>query len=166
MEHYFDYDCIDMSKEQFVVAYGNFSNYLVSNYGTIKNRLTGHIMKQQVNSHGYRYVQLVETGRPGSHKRSFPALPRHNRYSYRGTIAGRGGERYYAKIADLRYHKSLDEPKPRGGHQKNANKSHWKDWELETRSDCANWKAHKKYHHQYEQKIFREEKQIKKSSRH
>lgn len=68
MEHYFDYDGIDMSKEQFVVAYGNFSNYLVSNYGTIKNRLRGHIMKQQVNSHGYKYVQLVETGRPGSHK--------------------------------------------------------------------------------------------------
>lgn len=71
MEHYFGYDGIDMSKEQFVVAYGNFSNYLVSNYGTIKNRLTGHIMKQQVNSHGYRYVQLVETGRPGSHKHIF-----------------------------------------------------------------------------------------------
>lgn len=68
MEHYFNYDGIDMTKEIFVVAYGNFSNYLVSNFGNIKNRLTGHIMKQQINSHGYRYTQLVETGRPGSHK--------------------------------------------------------------------------------------------------
>lgn len=110
----------------------------------------------------YLYIHY----QPDKQKRSFPALPRHNRYSYRGTIAGRGGERYYAKMADLRYHKSLGEPKPRGGHQKNASKNHWEDWELETRSDCANWKAHKKYHHQYEQKIFREEKRIKKSSRH
>lgn len=99
-------------------------------------------------------------------KKYYPRIYRHNRYSYRGSIQGRGGERYYAKMADLRYHKSLGEPKPRGGHKKNATKNHWDEWELETRSDCANWKAHKKYRHQYEQKIFREEKRIKQSSRH
>ena len=93
-------------------------------------------------------------------------IKHHNKYSYRGTIQGRGGERYYAKMADIKYHKSLGEPKPRGGHKKNAIKNHWDEWELETRSDCANWKAHKKYRHQYEQKVFREEKRIKKSSRH
>lgn len=37
MEHYFNYDGIDMTKEIFVVAYGNFSNYLVSNFGNIKS---------------------------------------------------------------------------------------------------------------------------------
>ena len=101
-----------------------------------------------------------------THKRYVPAINRHNRYSYRGTIQGRGGERYYAKMADIKYHKSLGEPKPRGGHKKNAIKNHWSEWELETRSDCANWKSHKKYRHQYEQKVFREEKRIKQSSRH
>lgn len=101
-----------------------------------------------------------------THKMYVPAINRHNRYSYRGTIQGRGGERYYAKMADIKYHKSLGEPKPRGGHKKNAIKNHWSEWELETRSDCANWKAHKKYRHQYEQKIFREEKRIKQSSHH
>lgn len=101
-----------------------------------------------------------------THKRYVPAINRHNRYSYRGTIQGRGGERYYTKMADIKYHKSLGEPKPRGGHKKNAIKNHWDEWELELRSDCANWKAHKKYRHQYEQKVFRQEKRLKRSSRH
>lgn len=101
-----------------------------------------------------------------THKRYVPVINRHNRYSYRGTIQGRGGERYYANMADIKYHKSLGEPKPRGGHKKNAIKNHWDEWELETRSDCANWKAHKQYRHQYEQKVLREEKRIKQSSRH
>lgn len=87
---------------------------------------------------------------------------RRNRYSYRNGIQGRGGERYYTQLADIKYEKSLGHPRPRGGHKKNAAKNHWDEWELEVRSECANWKRDTKLRHQYERKICRNYKKLKK----
>lgn len=70
MKHYQNYSDVDMSHECFVPA-ADYSNYLVSNYGRVVNRKTKHLMKQQINSKGYKYVQLVQDGKPGSHKHVF-----------------------------------------------------------------------------------------------
>lgn len=67
MEHYSNYDRIDMTKEIYVEAY-KFPNYLVSNYGTVINRKTKHVKAQTKNKHGYLYVQLVLPNKPRSHK--------------------------------------------------------------------------------------------------
>lgn len=70
MEHYSNYEGIDMTKEVYVEAHG-FPNYLVSNYGTVINRKTKHIKVQTKNKKGYLYVQLVLPNKPGSHKNVF-----------------------------------------------------------------------------------------------
>jgi hypothetical protein len=38
----------------------DYSNYEVSNYGRVKNRKTGRILKPRLNSHGYEYVGLCD----------------------------------------------------------------------------------------------------------
>lgn len=154
----------NQSRTQVVYTYDILGNknilYYPESFGVVnKERYFTFLSAEQAYS---IYVDYSKD----AHKKFVPAANRHNKYSYRGTSQARGGERYYAGLADIKYHKSLGEPTPRGGHKKNADKNHWGDWELETRSDCANWKAHKKYQHQYEQKVFREEKCIKKSSQH
>lgn len=154
----------NQSRTQVVYTYGILGNknilYYPCSFGFVyKTGYFTFLSAEQAYSIYHDY-------RKDAHKRLTPVSKRHNKYSYRGSIQGCGGERYYAGLADIKYHKSLGEPKPRGGHKKNASKSRWEDWELELRSDCANWKAHKKYRHQYEQKVFKEEKHIKKSSQH
>lgn len=67
MEHYSNYDGIDMTKEIYVEAY-KFPNYLVSNYGTVINCKTKHVKAQTKNQHGYLYVQLACPNKPRSHK--------------------------------------------------------------------------------------------------
>ena len=64
MKHYQSYD-VPMDKEIFtVVKLPGFSNYMVSNYGTVMNSQTKHIMKWQVNSTNHYYVQLTKKNVP------------------------------------------------------------------------------------------------------
>ena len=57
MLHYQQYTC-PMDTEVFKRS-KKYPRYLVSNYGTIKNSETGHIMTHHINSAGYELVQLT-----------------------------------------------------------------------------------------------------------
>ena len=57
MLHYQKYSC-SMGKEVFKRS-AKYPRYLVSNYGTVKNAKTGHIMAHHINSSGYEMVQLT-----------------------------------------------------------------------------------------------------------
>lgn len=81
------------------------------------------------------------------------------RETYRNTNTKGSGEKYYAKAADVRYSKSLNEPTFRGGHKKNIIKNNWDEWELETRSECGNWKRDTKLKHQYLVNVIKKNKQ-------
>lgn len=77
------------------------------------------------------------------------SLHRKQRFAYRNPPDKHTSEKYYAKLADTKFDKSLGQPIARGGHQKNLFKSYWADWELEGRSECGNWKSDTKLRHQY-----------------
>lgn len=82
---------------------------------------------------------------------SYTYYPKYHkqRFAYRNAPTKHTSEKYYAKLADTRFDKSLNQPSARGGHQKNLSKSYYDEWELETRSECGNWKRDTKLRHQY-----------------
>ncbi len=48
-----------MKKVGFIEVYmpiNDFQNYEVCNYGNVRNKLTGHVLKHGIDKHGYCYV--------------------------------------------------------------------------------------------------------------